>query len=465
MRFNATVEAMDQAGRPMLAKLFMMGFSDAVDGMASYFHWSYPEVGGDGKCWVRVHATDKERHPCSTSHIRKHPLLYRVLYPDLYPEGPPGPLSQRLQCDMSEFTHLDPDAVLKYTRYMGESTAMCFQLRIRLTPATVDRQSSVARAFLWHEGGARPMSGRVTTQLNAFFNYADIRDPTTPNYPVSRMLLRKLQYNITAVKSKAEQPVLRLGTFCSHALKELSESGKLEDSKPKGDAPSKARNVRPSDLESIPHPYPKMCFPDLSMQTIDSKGNAYRIALRYQAGVMGSSTIKIPDPFYKLGPLKGNRPLSYNYFNTYLSNDTSQFLTIAFQEPTAMFAEEGHTHLVGNARMERVGENGQYYVHTLPFTLVYLNGYMIRPIVAAYNDENFSIMIHARAEHAYRRTKCFCGMEAEAVPACFKDDCSEEWKNPVPIHLQKVAGLKPLLVCCRTVNCLNPKFNWNRCRL
>lgn len=84
MAVNLSIDALDQAGRALRGDVHIMSFMDALEGDASFFHWSYPEVGGDGKCWVRVHATDKERHPCSTSHVRKHPVLYPVLYPDLY---------------------------------------------------------------------------------------------------------------------------------------------------------------------------------------------------------------------------------------------------------------------------------------------------------------------------------------------------------------------------------------------
>lgn len=320
----------------------------------------------------------------------------------------------------------------------------------------------MARAFLWYKGKSRPISGRLTSQLNGFFNYADVRDPTTPDYPVSKLFLRGLNYSISAVEG--EQPVLRIGSFCSKAFEELS-LGNLKDSAPTGNTPPEAKKVDLSPLESIPHPVPKMCYPDLALQDFDDNGNAYRIALRAQAKVMGEHGFSVPEPFHSLGAAKKNRPLTYNYFNTYLSNDTSQFLTIAFQEPVVMFAEGLHTHLVGVARMERVDDSGQYSVYTLPFTLVYLRGYMIRPHVAAYRDDKFGIMLYVRADYAFRKTKCFCGMEGEAIPACTKDDCSEEWKTATPIYLQKVAGVKPMRDCCSTENCLNPNFDWETCRL
>lgn len=217
MRVNLVIDALDQAGRALRAEAHIMSLVDSLEGRASFFHWSYPDVGGDGKCWVRVHATDRERHPCSTSHTRKHPALYPVLYPDLYPSGPPGPISQRLQCDMTEFSHVDVDQALNYERFIDETTPMCIEVQIKLAPASADRQSSEARTFLWYKNSAKPMSGRVTSQLNGFFNYADVRDPTTADYPVSKLFLRALKYDITAVEG--ERPVFRIGSYCGMALR------------------------------------------------------------------------------------------------------------------------------------------------------------------------------------------------------------------------------------------------------
>lgn len=121
MDLNLTLHATDQRGRDMLGQVHVMSFREAVHRAVSYFHWSYPKVGGNGSCWVRIHATDRYQHPCSTSHIRKNPKLYPMLYPDLYPEGPPGPPLQRLQCDMTEFVHVDVEGALRHhSSFMDE---------------------------------------------------------------------------------------------------------------------------------------------------------------------------------------------------------------------------------------------------------------------------------------------------------------------------------------------------------
>ncbi|ROT66376.1 hypothetical protein C7M84_015605 [Penaeus vannamei] len=403
VRASLTLDALDQAGRALRAEAHIMSLLDSLERRASFFHWSYPEVGGDGRCWVRVHATDRERHPCSTSHVRKHPALYPLLYPDLYPTGPPGPLAQRLQCDMTEFSLMDFDSALDSAPFVDETTPMCFEVRVTLAPASADRHSSEARAFLWHGGQARPVSGAVRSQLNGFFNYADVRDPTNADYPVFKLFLRALKYDITAVEGQS--PLLRIGASCSEALEDLSK-GKLKDSPSKGQAPPTAKEVGLSDLASIPHPVPNVCFPDLGQDVFLGRGNAYRVALRDQARLMdGQTRLVAPEPFYKRPEVKANNPLGNDYFNTYLSNDTSKFLTIAFQEPTGMFAEGAHSQLVGAARMERVDESGQYYVHALPFTVAHYDAYIVRSHVAAYRDANFGIMLYARVAHAFRKKR------------------------------------------------------------
>ncbi|ROT75850.1 hypothetical protein C7M84_005586 [Penaeus vannamei] len=154
------------------------------------------EVGGDGDCWVRVHATDRERHPCSTSHVRKHPALY----PDLHPAAPRVPSPRGCSATWRSSASWT-DSALDSAPFVDEATPMCFEVRVTLAPASADRHSSEARAFLWHGGQARPVSGAVRSQLNGFFNYADVRDPTNADYPVFKLFLRALRY-ITAVEGQ-----------------------------------------------------------------------------------------------------------------------------------------------------------------------------------------------------------------------------------------------------------------------
>lgn len=96
MDLNLTLQATDQRGRALVGRAHIMSFTEALTNAKSYFHWSYEKVNGDGRCWVRGHATDANPHPCSTSHVRKNAQLYPTMYPDMYPNGPPGPITQRL---------------------------------------------------------------------------------------------------------------------------------------------------------------------------------------------------------------------------------------------------------------------------------------------------------------------------------------------------------------------------------
>ncbi|KAK3875193.1 hypothetical protein Pcinc_019920 [Petrolisthes cinctipes] len=152
MSVDLTLEAKDQRGWDLQGSAHIMSFIEALTNNVSYFHWTYTNINGNGTCWVRGHATDKNLHPCSTSHIRKNPHLYPKLYPDMYSKGPPGPAYQRVRCDLSEFTYIDFNFALKYESFLSnETNQLCVELQLNLHDHQNDVTSSDAQVFLKHK--------------------------------------------------------------------------------------------------------------------------------------------------------------------------------------------------------------------------------------------------------------------------------------------------------------------------
>lgn len=334
-----------------------------------------------------------------------------------------------------------------------------------LPPAAADRYSSSVQLFIWHQNQVHTVSGSVTSQINGFFNYADIRDPETVEFPVSRLFLQDVEYSVGAVSEGGVRPVLVRGLTCPSALASLAEKGSVEDSGPAGHTPNVLSEVARTDRMNIPDPVPNLCFPDLSMKDLDDRGNRYRTTLREHLTLSPDSAMKIPKKFSRLGSYGfAHRPMTYNYFNTYKANDTTYFWTLAFQEPSHMFNIGHDTHLTGLTRLERVDSHSNYEVLWAPFTVVHLYGTLIRARVVTYKDDHLNFSLYTVIEPDQQDTQCNCRMLAEVVPVCLQKDCSHAWRTPVVIFLQKVAGLTPMKSCCSTEHCLNPSYDWDNCR-
>lgn len=213
MGVSLTLEAKDQRGWDLQGSARIMSFIESLAYPASYFHWTYTKINGDGTCWVRGHATDNNLHPCSTSHIRKNPCLYPKLYPSTYSEGTPGQEYQRLMCDISEFTFIDFNSVLNYESFLSNEThQLCVELQLNLNDFRNDVASSYAQVFLKHENTWAAVSGKVASKINGFFQYANIKPATKyESSKVTSLYLERLNYNLTATGDSGVQPVLQYG--------------------------------------------------------------------------------------------------------------------------------------------------------------------------------------------------------------------------------------------------------------
>lgn len=141
-----TINSKDQRAWDLQGTAHIMSFMDSFNNQGvSYFHWTYTNMFGNGKCWARGHAQDTSSHPCSTSHIRKSKIFYSDKYPNLYPSDWP-PEDSIIQCDLSEhmYVHVNDAKVLNYKNYMDTSNRLCAEVKISLENYRNDYASSTA---------------------------------------------------------------------------------------------------------------------------------------------------------------------------------------------------------------------------------------------------------------------------------------------------------------------------------
>lgn len=155
-------------------------------------------------------------------------------------------------------------------------------------------------------------------------------------------------------------------------------------------------------------------------------------------------------------------PLDYKYYGTYTPNDTTHFSTLSIQHPLYIFNYENDTHVNGVARLEYLDPDVDYFVRVAPYTAYHKWGYMFGGLVVAIDDPKMKFILALTEQEMMAGTNCFCNLIGQLVPACVADDCSDQWKNPIPLNLVKAKAVQKEANCCGSCK---SQANYHECRM